>query len=1229
MNIILIKPEYQLSSITLKDKMRLFLVIIVFFSLSSLCYSQRQNDLQLMNLKGNVRSIKENMSLKNQKIIYNNITVFNDAGFIKEKHQLSTTYDSIIEKSEFIYDDKNILLSENKYSKSGKLIEEYKYKSNAFGQPIERARWNKGVIEYKETFEYNEKGNLIKETRYANAVPIWVTIYNYDDNNRLIEKKVESLGASKLLKTFYYTYDENNFIATSTNEKNQILKYKYLQINGNWVLQTCTKNDDLEWFSERTIKYATGKEDYSTKVDSTISKLVDENKKTITEVNNKPETTEIKKKPEPTNEKFENAEDTNENLSKNEKRAIEAAKQFNILIDTLKKRGVKCNPIDSFPGFHLTKNWIRNLSYVFCETVIAKTIYFDYFGKYLKGVGGGVFGWSGDFYIMPNNEEVAIGISKFHIFNLKTGKFLYSINTTKASAFETYTIWPPFIKSNDKWDFKEANTGYLNQPSFFRYNNEDYYIERASAGEKVKLWQAGKGLVWEQKCFEPSNVSKSLNVDDLAQTFAEVVSNVPLEKIISSRLSVNNVSSLLQSQLSKKCLNVISASPKGNIFAATFCGCTAINTNAYTEDIYVFAAQKGNPRLLSLEKPFMIIKEDKPSLIKFTCDNHYMLVKNSGSNNISVWELTTQTKKGIIENVNLANIAFHPTKPNLIVYSDAINIIVYDLNSLKIISGANFVPQYNNLKELIYFPTIKFSDDGKYLGVMSNIGDKSHTEGYSKITKFSLIDFMLISGSAYVEISKKIKELFFIDIDDNILMKACNDLELVKYVKNLEIKPKDEFETTDEFNNRIKSDLIKLISSIQNSFEKFYTIKDIPSSITLTNNQIAVRIDSIGKYDADNKVYKIYLLGTSAEVSIPPTEAKEFKEQWWKKALVILDKAYSKSEIVSEYTNIVVVNTSNDKRYKVELTPQTFHKLHDKYKKLTKNNITETSSDNTQNKGNTANSTNNIQSTDTKTNSVKTTQEKEGNKNKTKTQEELLEGAWVLMPSNNPYYCYSSKLIFSMDYNSLTGREERIVMCDKAFKPAVSTFSWRLSDDVLTFVFNGTKICNEPPKNPSPPYVVKVKIYEDSLRINDSKGSQLWRKFKSDFPKTTNNSFVVFNWEGNTVSTIKPSKWLDKEFLRKDNNANEGSVKLSKGAKFICNPHGYSSNGNSEWERTIDDWGVLIDCSGNLISSIWQDYNVYSCYIKFTDGETKMYNIYEKPNKSMTIFGFYEQWELK
>ena len=284
--------------------MKKLLYIFLGFGLFFSCSENKENDLDKVNLKGNVKSVfdisfeaveKFGKITKGAEITYSNHdiykrerTVYNDKGNKIEKDSHNNSQGSLTHKDTFEYDDKGNQIEWRSYVSDGSLQSKVTYRYDDKGNIIENRTINSdGNLNDGWTYEYDDKGNHIKSRHYYDSFlnNLDNFTYEHDDKGNVIEfKKYNKDGElnykqknrwndkgnlieySKYDKdgklTFRRTiqHDKGNIIERKDYDKKNKLKdktnYEYkFDDKENWIQKIIFKNDKVTHIVERDIDY--------------------------------------------------------------------------------------------------------------------------------------------------------------------------------------------------------------------------------------------------------------------------------------------------------------------------------------------------------------------------------------------------------------------------------------------------------------------------------------------------------------------------------------------------------------------------------------------------------------------------------------------------------------------------------------------------------------------------------------------------------------------------------------------------------------------------------------------------------------------------------------------------------------------------------------------------------------------------------------------------------------
>jgi WD40 repeat protein len=196
-----------------------------------------------------------------------------------------------------------------------------------------------------------------------------------------------------------------------------------------------------------------------------------------------------------------------------------------------------------------------------------------------------------------------------------------------------------------------------------------------------------------------------------------------------------------------------------------------------------------------------------------------------------------------------------------------------------------------------------FSDDGLFLASFSS--DKSTI--IWELTGVNPSKKSLVTNYMDGELTSAQKIILTSDVINNILNKLDSKLT----------SPRDEFETTIQYNDRRSNLKSNVLNQLQYYTEEHFDIKN-------KSNVVHIPIERIVGYNADLEIYKIRFLETDAGVKIPINDAKLFKKNW-SRSVVVAEKKLSKDGISYEYKNFQLLNTGNKKTFNVMPVENPFH----------------------------------------------------------------------------------------------------------------------------------------------------------------------------------------------------------------------------------------------------------------------------------------------------------------
>ncbi len=215
-----------MKKIYISHTLLILLSFILFIGFSTNIYSQK-NDIEEMNLKGKVKSLKKityEVINKNNEIHKGEISknpsshlyhVFNKDGFNTEVYNYDTSNSELIfdTKNTFVYDYEN-RLKKKSTSLDGNLFSEKNYIYDGRGNLTEMTEYNSlGKLLRTNKYIYDDKGNKINEIDFRPDGSLqYKSIYKYDDQGNKIEWSWYDSDLNLIYKWKYKYNDKGYFI---------------------------------------------------------------------------------------------------------------------------------------------------------------------------------------------------------------------------------------------------------------------------------------------------------------------------------------------------------------------------------------------------------------------------------------------------------------------------------------------------------------------------------------------------------------------------------------------------------------------------------------------------------------------------------------------------------------------------------------------------------------------------------------------------------------------------------------------------------------------------------------------------------------------------------------------------------------------------------------------------------------------------------------------------------
>ncbi|MEA3460612.1 MAG: caspase family protein [Bacteroidota bacterium] len=129
--------------------------------------------------------------------------------------------------------------------------------------------------------------------------------------------------------------------------------------------------------------------------------------------------------------------------------------------------------------------------------------------------------------------------------------------------------------------------------------------------------------------------------------------------------------------------------------------------------------------------------------------------------------------------------------------------------------------------------------------------------------------------------------------------------------------PRDEFETSMEYNTRVEKLADWSLMKLQSAMEKQYGVRS-------KSGIVEIPLQGLVGYNADLQIYKIRFMETEAGVQIPVSAARKFKEQW-SKSFIRASKSSEGKKKSYTYSSFELYNSSDKKFYEVIPLENPFH----------------------------------------------------------------------------------------------------------------------------------------------------------------------------------------------------------------------------------------------------------------------------------------------------------------
>jgi hypothetical protein len=206
--------------------------------------NKTNSDLASRRIEGSVKSVIEteyNSSLKGKKIIKSSLikkwtTKYNKTGKLLEDEELNSN-STLIKKFTFQYNEKGNQTERTYQGSNSSGPAKTKYLFDASGRKTGSASYNSdGSLSLTFEYFYNKKGEKFEEKSFdSEGKPRGYTLFEFDENSRMIEQKYKNISDSTKNVRIKYNYDEQG---------NEIENCLY-SFDGSIVSKTTSKFDEF------------------------------------------------------------------------------------------------------------------------------------------------------------------------------------------------------------------------------------------------------------------------------------------------------------------------------------------------------------------------------------------------------------------------------------------------------------------------------------------------------------------------------------------------------------------------------------------------------------------------------------------------------------------------------------------------------------------------------------------------------------------------------------------------------------------------------------------------------------------------------------------------------------------------------------------------------------------------------------------------------------------------
>jgi hypothetical protein len=294
------------------------------------------------------------------------------------------------------------------------------------------------------------------------------------------------------------------------------------------------------------------------------------------------------------------------------------------------------------------------------------------------------------------------------------------------------------------------------------------------------------------------------------------------------------------------------------------------------------------------------------------------IASNSTTGNIKIWDAATgELVKTLYAHINNSPaVVFSADGKFLVSLGEEGTIKVWDsqtytlLNTFtKVIPGANCMDLSIDGRTV----AIAGKDNNAYLYDLIEKKIVGTLKGHSKeVTHIAFSP----DGNMVLTVGQDFKMLLW-DISD-IKYRDCIAAKMVDYSKM--IAPKDEFETTDQYNKRLKEyEVIKYEKKKECMKEAESVVIEqtaTNSDPSLTYKYVKLKITELSAYNADKQTYDIKIEGLTFQLKMAMADAKSFKTVWQTANVKGIQRANPTTK-KAEYINLQVIHPLTNVAYPI------------------------------------------------------------------------------------------------------------------------------------------------------------------------------------------------------------------------------------------------------------------------------------------------------------------------